>query len=229
VAARVPAQTARAHSFPWGRALGGALLVALGAGLAARKLRQRQTQTPEIVAPRVEKPALALRTEPVAPLPSPSAPRAEALQVALEPVRLSLTLLNAALAYRLEVTNASLAPLEALRIEADMISAHASLGREEQLGGPNGAATTHVVERLDPGESRTIEGEFRLPFAQIVPIRQGNAAMLLPLARIRAQAAGIGPVVRTFVVGQPGAGGLQPFRLDLGPRIYPDLAQRAFA
>jgi hypothetical protein len=29
---------------------------------------------------------------------------------------------------------------------------------------------------------------------------------------------------------QPGQGsGLQPFRLDLGPRIYPQLAQRAFA
>jgi hypothetical protein len=37
-------------------------------------------------------------------------------------------------------------------------------------------------------------------------------------------------VVRTFVVGQPGQGsGLQPFRLDQGPRVYPRLAQHAFA
>ena len=39
-------------------------------------------------------------------------------------------------------------------------------------------------------------------------------------------------VTRTFLVAQPpervGAG-LQPFRLELGPRVYPNLAQRAFA
>ena len=54
--------------------------------------------------------------------------------------------------------------------------------------------------------------------------------LLLPLARFRLQARGAAPVVRTFVVGQPGLQDvLQPFRLDLGPRIYPKLAQRAFA
>ena len=87
-----------------------------------------------------------------------------------------------------------------------------------------------AIERLEPGESRIVEGEFRLPFPQIVPIRQGKAAMLLPLARFRLEVEGAAPVVRTFVVGQPGAAaGLQPFRLDLGPRVYPKLAQHAFA
>ena len=86
------------------------------------------------------------------------------------------------------------------------------------------------IERLEPGESRTVEGEFRLPFGQIVPIRQGNAALLLPLARFRLEAEGSAPVVRTFAVGLPGAkAALQPFRLDLGPRVYPKLTQRAFA
>ena len=153
----------------------------------------------------------------------------EPLGLTLEPLRLSLTLMNAALAYRLEVANNGFAALEGLRIEADMISAHASLAREQQLGGPDGAAARHQVGRLEAGESRIVEGEFRLPFGEIIPIRQGNAAMLLPLARFRAQAFGTHPLVRTFAVGQPGAGGLQPFRLDLGPRIYPNLAQRAFA
>jgi hypothetical protein len=36
-------------------------------------------------------------------------------------------------------------------------------------------------------------------------------------------------VTKTFAVGQPGTSGLQPFRLDLGPRVYPQLVQRAFA
>jgi hypothetical protein len=170
----------------------------------------------------------------VAPSPAPRAPDAapsEPLQVALEPLRLSLTLLNATLSYRLEIANRGAMPIVALEIGADMISAHASMTREQQLSGPGaGAATIQRIERLEPGESRIVDGEFRVPFSQIVPIRQGNAALLLPLARFRLEAERAAPVVRTFVVGQPGANAaLQPFRLDLGPRVYPTLAQRAFA
>jgi hypothetical protein len=146
-------------------------------------------------------------------------------------MRLSLTLINATLAYRLEVTNTGAGALTGLSIGADMISAHASLSREEQLSGPRPeGATVQRIERLEPGESRVIAGEFRLPLVQVMPIRQGDAALLLPLARFRVEGGGAAPVVRTFVVGQPGQGsGLQPFRLDLGPRIYPRLAQHAFA
>jgi hypothetical protein len=116
-----------------------------------------------------------------------------------------------------------------------MISAHASMSHEEQLSGPGdlsgpAAMPERRIERLEPGESRTVEGEFRLPLTQIVPIRQGNMALLLPLARFRLEAEGARPLIRTFAVGQPGDGSaLQPFRLDQGPRIYPRLAQRAFA
>ena len=154
---------------------------------------------------------------------------AEPLALVLEPLRLSLTLMNASLAYRLEITNNGPVPLNGLIVEADMISAHASLAREAQLGGPETAGQRHTVAHLQPGESQVVEGEFRLPFGQIVPIRQGDAAMLVPLARFRARADGAKSIVRTFAVGQPGTGGLQPFRLDLGPRIYPSLVQRAFA
>lgn len=139
--------------------------------------------------------------------------------------------MNATLAYRLEVANGGTEPITGLSIGADMIAAHASMTREEQLSGPgSGAPTVQRIERLAPGEIRIVEGEFRVPFSQIVPIRQGNAALLLPLARFRLEAEGAKPLAKTFVVGQPGAGSnLQPFRLDLGPRVYPKLAQHAFA
>ena len=207
--------------------------VALTAGGWAWKRRQRVGKVP-LVVPQIERPRLgptpasAPTTEP-APVPAPAT---EPLQVALEPLRLSLTLMNAALSYRLEIANRGAGPLTGLSIGADMISAHASLSREEQLAGPNGGTPLQRIDRLEPGESRIVEGEFRLPFPQIVPIRQGNAALLLPLARFRIQAEGGQSVTRAFVVGQPGSrpgAGLQPFRLDLGPRVYPHLAQRAFA
>jgi hypothetical protein len=174
------------------------------------------------------------RPRPAPAAASPQVPPAEPLQVSLEPLRFALTLVNATLAYRLELTNRGSTALKALAIGADMISAHASLSREEQLSGPrseNGSGLPmQRIERLEPGERRIVEGEFRLPFPQIVPIRQGSAALLLPLARFRVEAEGAATIVRTFVVGQPGQGdGLRPFRLDQGPRIYPHLAHHAFA
>ena len=205
-----------------------AALAALGAlGFAGWIGWKRRPVSRPAAVPQVERPRLVSATAPAADdtaLPEP-------LQVALEPLRLSLTLVNATLAYRLEIANRGAAPIAGLAIGADMISAHASMTREQQLSGPGaGAATLQRIERLDPGESRIVEGEFRLPFPQIVPIRQGNAALLLPLARFRVEAEGAQPLVRTFVVGQPGQGSsLQPFRLDQGPRVYPRLAQHAFA
>lgn len=208
--------------WPW------ALAALAGLGLigfaAWAWLRARPVAGPAAV-PQLERPNLG-----AAPPPAPVAP-AEPLQITLEPLRLSLTLMNATLAYRLEVANRGAAPIVGLAIGADMIAAHASMTREEQLSGPvDGAATVQRIERIEPGESRIVEGEFRVPFTQIVPIRQGNAALLLPLARFRLVAEGAAPVVRTFAVGQPGAqSALQPFRLDQGPRVYPRLTQRAFA
>jgi hypothetical protein len=180
----------------------------------------------------VERPKITPAKAPArVPEPIPSSPTAEPLQVTLEPLRLSLTLMNASLAYRLEVANRGAQPIVGLSIGADMIAAHASMTREQQLSGPrSGATNVQRIDRIEPGENRIVEGEFRVPFSEIVPIRQGNAALLLPLARFRLEADAAEPLVRTFVVGQPGAGSnLQPFRLDLGPRVYPKLAQHAFA
>ena len=214
-------------TWPW--ILAG-LLVVGALGFAGWRWRQQQPITPAKV-PQLERPRLAPQpvARPAAAEPVPAA--TEPLQVTLEPLRLSLTLLNATLAYRLEIANRGTAAITNLRIGADMISAHASMSREEQLAGPGaGAAQQQRIERLEPGESRVVAGEFRVPFSQIVPIRQGQAALLVPLARFKLEAAGAAPVVRTFAVGQAGQGaGLQPFRLDLGPRVYPKLTQRAFA
>ena len=218
------------HGSLWLWLLAGASLLVLGAG-AAWFARVRPQRAGPVTVPHIERPRVATPSPPLAPRSPPPAPLAPAdpLELALEPLRLSLTLVNAALTYRLEVANHGHLPLANLVVEADMISAHASLPREQQLAGPEGAARRHVIEALAAGESRIVEGEFRLPFPQIVPIRQGNVTLLLPLARFRAQADGTAPVVRTFAVGQPGTSGLQPFRLDQGPRIYPQLVQRAFA
>ena len=239
--APAPAQPANGGS-PWPWIAAAALLALAAAGLIAWLLRRRTGARSPAATPRIERPSLAPAApaappEPVAP-PAASAPAAEpttrpGLEVELEPLRLSLTLMNAALSYRLLLNNRGSEPLEGLSIAADMIAAHATLSREQQLSGPDATAMQVAsIALLEPGESRLVSAEFRLPFSQIMPVRQGNAALLFPLARFRIEGADREAVTRTFLVAQPSerpGAGLQPFRLDLGPRIYPRLAQRAFA
>lgn len=194
-------------------------------------------------------PKVANRPAPKAPLPQQPAPAQaiaadeedddeaseRVLRIALEPARLSVTLLNATLAYRILLTNQGETPLRDISIDGDMISAHASLSAEEQIAASNSQLENrHLIRTLFPGETKVVSGNFALPLPSIRPIRNGDAALFVPLARLRVVASGQHNevIVQTSVVGQrserPG-GGLQPFRLDLGPRIYSELAQRAFA
>jgi len=218
----------------WLWLLGGLLVIAGLAAAAAMAWRRKHARGPARPA-EIERPRLAPPSAATSPSPGPTPPEPtpiqapEPLQVSLEPLRMSLTPMNGALADRLQVANRGSAALTGLSIGADMIAAHASMTREQHLAGPSSGAVTQRIDRLEPGESRVIEGEFRVPFSQIIPIRKGNAALLLPLARFRVEVEGTRAMIRTFAVGQPGNGALQPFRLDQGPRIYPNLAQRAFA
>jgi len=157
------------------------------------------------------------------------------LVLTLEARRMSASLMATTLSYRLTLTNAGSEALARLSIEGDMISAHASLPTEQQI-----AKAEHRLERrhnlpeLAPGESAELIGDFRLLLTEVTPIRSGDAAYFVPLARLRVEAATSNgqPLVstKTFVVGElpenPGAG-LRPFRLDLGPRTFSRLGQRA--
>ena len=146
---------------------------------------------------------------------------------------MSATLINTTLSYRLAVTNRGREPLHDVRIAGDMIAAHASRSATEQLGPAEASLPElHRIATLAPGESVTLGGDIRLPLVSITPIRRGDAALFVPLARLRGRAQDpAGATVMgggTFLVGQePGASKrLQPFRLDLGPRNYSRLGQQ---
>ncbi|MCA1660872.1 MAG: hypothetical protein LC648_01390 [Novosphingobium sp.] len=213
----------------------GALALLLGAGgwLAwSRHFRNRAVapRVVEIERPRLVEPKPEPAPAPVAPV-SPAEPHT-GLHLTLEATRMSATLMNTTLAYRLAVTNRSSRVARDVRIEGDMIAAHASRPHEPLFG--TFAAVLpelHRVPALAPGESVTLGGEVRLPLVSITPIRRGNAAFFVPLARLRARGlAPTGVTVEgggTYLIGQePGANRkLQPFRLDLGPRNYSRLGQ----
>lgn len=167
-----------------------------------------------------------------APPPSPPVPPTGTLTVDLLPMQMSMTLVNAALSWQLEVANRGDAPLENVEIAFDMISAHKELGVAERTSGPAEGAEQRKLGQIPPGEVRVVDGVARLPFPAIVPIWHGDVALLMPLVRLRVSAGGAMPITRVILVGQPSPrdpATLQPFRLDLGPRVYPDLARRIFA
>ena len=165
---------------------------------------------------------------------APTAPNVPELSLALEARRLNASLMATTLSYRLVLTNNGPEPLSALAIEGDMIAAHATLPQEQQVVQPaQRLELRHALSTLAPGESAEFSGDIRLPLAAITPIRAGEAALFIPLARFRIEAGEPNGrplvVAQTFVVGeepQASGGGLRPFRLDLGPRTYSRLSQR---
>lgn len=230
-----PAETTSAASsdWPWTWIAGTAalLLAALGALLWSRRRRSTLDLELEFEPPVVTPPKPA--PEPV-PLPVAGRPTS-GLGIALEVRRMNASLMATTLSYNLRLTNHTDQPLSALAIEGDMVAAHASLPPERQIASSGQRLELrHALVALAPGESAEFTGDFRLPLTAITPIRSGNAAFFVPLARLRVEAStpSGSPLVetQTFVVGelpeQPGAA-LRPFRLDLGPRNYMQISQRA--
>jgi hypothetical protein len=244
--------------WPWAAGGAGLAVTGLWALLALRRRRARLDEVdfeppmvtepepliepaepaPVLAAPA---PAFAAATTPKpAPAPAPAATVAPAtgtgdLEISLEARRMSASLMATTLSYRLVLTNRTKQHLTALAIEGDMVSAHASLPPDQQIASDSlRLELRHALVELAPGESAEFTGDFRLPLSAVTPIRAGEAAYFVPLARIRVEAAAPAgqPLVRvqTFVVGElpePEGAALRPFRLDLGPRTYSRVGQRA--
>lgn len=225
--------------WPW-IAGGTALLALIFAGLWWR--RRKETETPPIV---FERPVVATPPAPpaAAPVPAPvvlpepqlSIDAPGGLGITLEARRMSASLMATTLSYALRLTNNGSEALSGLAVEGDMISAHASLPPEQQIANDgHRLEPRHNLLTLAPGESAEFTGDFRLPLTAVTPIRAGDAAYFVPLARLRVEASNARgeSLVRaqTYVVGElpqaPGAA-LKPFRLDLGPRTYSKVGQRA--
>lgn len=231
-----------AGDMPWLPIAGGAgaLLLAGLVGWAVVKRRGSAAgAAADFVPPTLDAPPpTEVEPEPAAVPLEPAEPRAtDAPVLTLEAVRMSATLINATLTYRLAVTNTGRKPIENLEIGGDMTAAHAARPVEEQLASDaTELPPLHRIAMLAPGESVMLGGDIRLPLTAIRPIRHGPASLFVPLARFGAAWSAADGTQRrrasTFLVGQlpqPAGDRLQPFRLDLGPRMYGDLGQRLLA
>lgn len=232
VAAPIPAaaepapQAAEPESgIPWWWLIPAALI---GAVVAAWLLRRRSDAA---AVPEIERPRAVSEPQPE-PEPEGSPAPESPLALHLEPERLSVSLVNATLHYRLTLTNRTAQPLGPIAVAADMIGAHASLAVESQLARDGaGLELRHEVPVLAPGASADLRGELRLPLSEVTPIRAGAATLLVPLVRLRIEAPGLARTTAIVVGETPAVAGapLRPFRLDPGPRIFGAVSQREIA
>lgn len=162
---------------------------------------------------------------------APAAVRRQPIAFAFEPTKLSITLMNATLSYRLTVSNRARRPFDNIRIGGDILSAHASLPMEEQVTQAGDTLELrHELDTLLPGQNAVLSGQIALPLRSVRAVRRGEIVLFVPLARWKIDAGSANAIVLcTALVGQNPAGpgaGLRPFRLDLGPAIYSEIGQR---
>lgn len=176
------------------------------------------------------------------PAPTDAAPDAEPdaaalfdltlVDIVLEPVRLSLSLVNATLQYRLRLDNRATATVGPFALAIDMISANAAVPEATQLARDGTMIELrHEIAALAPGQCAETAGELRLPLTDVTPIRAGDAMLLVPLVRMRIDA-GTAALSRALLIGEPpvkSGGPLRPFRLDQGPRVFSAIIQRPLA
>lgn len=204
---------------------------------ARAELAPRPSARPAPVPTPAPAPEPAPTPAPAAQIPEPvhspePVPSTAGLTVNLIPKSLSASLFMATLSYRIEVQNSGTESLGTIAIAGDMIAAHASASTAEQLAAiGKDLPEIHRIEGLHPGERIELSGEIRLPLSAITPIRKGSAMLFVPLVRFYALDPAAGVVIsgNTFVVGEPPqapGGRIRPFRLDLGPRVYPTVEQR---
>ncbi len=236
------AAAADSGSDNWLWLLGGFILAWLIAGVAWL-WRQRHETGGRLLAPPIERPRprAAAGAEP-SPVPADPEPAEEdlaelaasgtsPLRCTLEATRLSLSLLNVTLSYRLTLHNLSGGIIRDITVGSDLVTAHASLPMNQQMAAAEQVLQPqHSLPLLLPGQNTQLSGELRLPIPAIHPLRRANAVMFVPLLRLRIDAQDLDRIVlQTVVIGQKPAGpgaGLRPFRLDLGPRVYGEIGHR---
>ena len=199
-----------------------AILAAAAAGFFYWRRSLRKTAPPRIAPSAL---AVGNATAPAA------LPALADLRVEVEPVRVSRSVMNSSLSYRLILVNRG--TCRALQPDRQWRS-HERARRvplDQQMADPSAELPElHRLDYLGPGQRKALSGEIRLPLQQVRPILQGKTPMLVPLVRLLVSNDSADPRAFTFVVGkqaQMAGARLQPFRLDTPPQSYSQIGARA--
>ncbi len=221
----------------WAWIAGGlAVLAALIAGLLFLRRRQAEVSVPEIERPQVPV-APAPRKESPAAKPVPAAPEEPAplmpanaparIDIELEIVRATRSVMNFTVDYRLILANRTDGAVRDVSVSAILTSAQA--GAQNPGGLAFDRPDPEQIARIGPNKSHAISGQAQLPTAKLQVLRQGNTPLFVPLLQVTVTQANGEPVTRHYVIGQPSAASstrLHPIPLNTPPGGIPGLRAR---
>lgn len=188
--------------------------------------------------PNVESPADGFVTTKIkrpdpAPNPTPvKAPLSDQLSIEFQAESASSTLLNAVVGYRIIINNRSERPLKDLHISGTMIQADKNL---VETAASSKGQLLHEVGALAAGQNEQVSGDIRLSLNAFHPIEFQSQKLFVPLVLLRFDYIDSDGNARmqaaNYLIGTehvPPREKMAPFRLDLGPRNYADVASRPF-
>ncbi|WP_298336998.1 hypothetical protein [uncultured Erythrobacter sp.] len=145
------------------------------------------------------------------------------LDLSLDIINASRSLMRLSVEFSLEVTNRATIAARQINIAGELASA------QEGATGPAPIDKTHAIttiDRLAPQQSRRVTGTLQLPMSEISAIRQNNTPVVIPLIHFRVGTQDHPAMKRTFVVGMPSASSItrvHPLMFDGPPGGLPPL------
>lgn len=177
-----------------------------------------------VVEPEVEpEPEPEIPTPPVTPPITPASTEPARIDLELEIVSATRSMMMFTVEYRLDVCNRSNNAVRDVKLSGKLASAQRGATNAAPLasGQPIGE-----LERIGPHQSQRITGKLQLPLSEVTPIMQGKKPLLVPLLHITLDGAGVNAMSRSFVLGTPSAAGtgrVHPLPLDGPPGGLPAL------
>ena len=201
--------------WPWAAALLAALL-ALAGGIAVWRNRRPKVLRLAAPPPGMESPDA----------PVPDLPR---LDVTLDIISATRSVMKFTLAYRINLANRTDRAVSDLGLAVQLASA-----RRGGTNAPSPGAAQQVLAlaRIGPHQNRSVSGEIQLPLADIEILRQGSTPLFIPLLHVTLEGEGQSALAHSFVIGNPSAGGsarLHPILLDQPPGSVPGLRAQPIA
>ncbi|WP_086607972.1 hypothetical protein [Erythrobacter donghaensis] len=149
------------------------------------------------------------------------------LDLTLEIVSATRSLMMFTLQYRLTIANRSPRAVNDLALALQLACARANAANAPSPGAAQGLER---IARIGPHQSRSVTGTVQLPLSAISPVRQGTTPMFVPLAHITLEGDGLRALSRSFVIGLRSASGrLHPILLDQPPGGIAGLVAQAIA
>ena len=197
---------------------------------------------------RFEAPPVPAAPAPAAPRPVPAAPEAEPaptqaapagvvstrlrpwLEIEFNPLRAVVDEPRAAVAFELAVFNSGSVPARDVLLEASLFNAGPAQDQQIQLFFDNPVAKGDRIPVIPPLQRVSVETAVFLQRDQVRPIEVEGRSLFVPLIGFNvlySWGRGEGQTSASYLVGKQTSGEkLAPFRLDLGSRVFRNLAAR---